>query len=117
VKDVHIDEKDILNRLENLMNEKKVTRMELSRLSGIPYTTINNFWSQGVANMKLSNLRKLASFFNISLDELVTGNKPEAHVELMRILKDEEVTIDINGKAMDHEFRQKLVNVISALIQ
>lgn len=114
---MQLDEKGMLVRLEGLMKEKGVTRMELSRLSGIPYTTINNFWSQGVANMKLSNVRKLANFFNVSMDELITGKKPEAHVELLRILKDEGISIDINGKQMDRDFRQKLVNVISALIQ
>lgn len=45
--------------------------MALSRESGVPYTTIVNFYEKGTDNIKLSTLRKLADYFNVPIDYLV----------------------------------------------
>lgn len=109
------DEKMMIERIEGLMRDKNINKMELSRLSGIPYTTIQNFWKNGIANVQLSTIRKLAAVFNMSIDELVTGIKPDAHVELLRILKNEDISVQIDGVELDRDFRKKLVSIISAL--
>jgi repressor LexA len=59
------------DKLDMLMNEKGISRMGLANGSGVPYTTIVNFYEKGSENIKLSTLRKLADFFNVSLDYLV----------------------------------------------
>ncbi|HEY2419886.1 MAG TPA: XRE family transcriptional regulator [Neobacillus sp.] len=59
------------DKLDLLMNEKGISRMGVSNGSGVPYTTIVNFYEKGTDNIKLSTLRKLADFFNVSLDYLV----------------------------------------------
>lgn len=48
--------------------------MDLSRGSGVPYMTIVNFYEKGTENVKLSTLRKLANYFECSLDHLVDDN-------------------------------------------
>jgi DNA-binding Xre family transcriptional regulator len=58
-------------KLDNLMEEKNINKAELSRASGIPYTTIDGFYKKGSDNVKLSTLKRLCSFFNCSLDYLV----------------------------------------------
>ena len=60
----------LTDKLDLLMDEKKINKMELSKHSGIPYTTIINFYEKGTENVKLSTLRKLANYFNVSLDYL-----------------------------------------------
>lgn len=112
---VEFNEKEMLERIEELMREKGLNKMELSRRSGIPYTTIQNFWKQGIANVQLSTIRKLANVFNMSIDELVNGTRPDAHVELLRILNSEDISVQIDGVEIDREFRKKLVSIISAL--
>lgn len=60
-----------LNKLETLMKEKNIENInQLSRETGIPYTTIDGFYKKGTENIKLSTLRKLADYFNCSLDYL-----------------------------------------------
>ena len=59
--------------LEKLMNEHNLNKNKLAKLSGIPYTTINNFWTRGYENVAISTVKKLAAFFNVSLDYLVLG--------------------------------------------
>ena len=60
------------DKLENLMNENGINnKSELSKLSGIPYTTIDGFYKKGSDNIKLSTLKKLAECLHCSLDFLV----------------------------------------------
>jgi repressor LexA len=58
-------------KLNMLMNEMGISRMGVAKGSGVPYTTIVNFYEKGTENIKLSTLRKLADFFGVSLDYLV----------------------------------------------
>jgi len=58
-------------KLDKLMAEKRITKAILSREADIPYTTIDGFYKKGCDNIKLSTLRKLAAYFNCSLDYLV----------------------------------------------
>ncbi|RKN87023.1 XRE family transcriptional regulator [Paenibacillus ginsengarvi] len=72
------------------MKTKKISRMELARESGVPYTTIVNFYEKGTDNVKLSTLRKLADYFNCSLDYLVDdeygSNSPLVETDSMVLL-------------------------------
>ena len=67
----------LTDKLDLLMDEKGINRAELSRGSGIPYTTIANFYEKGTDNVKLSTLKKLAEYFDCSLDYLVDDNISE----------------------------------------
>lgn len=66
-----------IEKLNVLMKEKGITRMGLSKGSGVPYTTIVNFYEKGTENIKLSTLRRLSDFFNVSLDFLVDDEEEE----------------------------------------
>lgn len=66
-----------LNVLERLMAERGLNKSTLSKLSGIPYTTIDGFFKKGYENTKLSTLRQLSNFFGVTLDYLVYGELPE----------------------------------------
>lgn len=60
-----------LEKLELLMIDKNINKRQLSIGSDIPYSTIDNLWKKGYENIKLSNLKKIASYFGVSLDFLV----------------------------------------------
>ncbi len=67
-----------LNKLEKLMLDKGIENInQLSKETGIPYTTIDGFYKKGTENIKLSTLRKLSKYFNCSLDFLVDDNITE----------------------------------------
>lgn len=71
---------DLTEKLEFLMRERKIpSRMALSKESGVPYMTLVNFWEKGTENVKLSTLRKLADYFEVSLDYLVDDNIANTH--------------------------------------
>lgn len=62
-------------KLNCLMKEKNITRGILAEKTGIPYNTIVGFYTKGYHNIKLSNLKRLAEFFDISIDILSDDSK------------------------------------------
>ena len=60
-----------IEKLDALMKERNINKSQLSKESGIPYTTIDGFYKKGTDNIKLSTLKKLSSYFGCSLDYLV----------------------------------------------
>lgn len=63
-------------KLDLLMDKKKINKATLARESGIPYTTIDGFYKKGADNVKLSTLKKLCNYFNCSLDYLADDEHP-----------------------------------------
>ena len=73
---------DFLDKLEFLMKEKNITNLnELSTQSNIPYTTLKGFYTRGTDKIQKSTLKKLADFFNCTLDYLVCDDvvEPSKH--------------------------------------
>ena len=62
---------DFLAKLDFLMDRFGLTKTTLSQKSGIPYTTIDAWYKKGYEGLKLTTLRKIASFFNTTLDSWV----------------------------------------------
>lgn len=67
---------NFLHNLENLMNEKKINRSELAKAIGVAPSTINAWYTKDYKGITLKNLSKLASFFDVSMEALVYGEKP-----------------------------------------
>ncbi|MBP1083475.1 helix-turn-helix domain-containing protein [Bacillus capparidis] len=74
------------DKLDALMEEKNISKMGLSKKSGIPYTTIVNFYKKGSENIKLSTLKKLADFFEVSLDYLVDDEEEDRQVSSIELI-------------------------------
>lgn len=67
----------LTEKLDLLMKKKGITKADLSREAGIPYTTIASLYDKGYENVKLSTLKKLADYFNCSLDYIADDNIEE----------------------------------------
>ncbi len=63
-----------LDRFKHFYNYKN---SDISRLSNIPYTTIDGIYKKGEENIKLTTLKKLAMLLNCTLDELVGLNNTQ----------------------------------------
>lgn len=90
----------LTEKLDMLMQEKRINRVELSKGTEIPYSTIASLYDKGYENVKLSTLKKLADYFNCSLDYIADDNitdrnqiKPNtiaAHLPEGEVLTEEE---------------------------
>jgi len=66
-----------LTKLDKLMKDKNINKHQLSKESGVPYTTIDGFYKKGTENIKLSTLKKLAAYFECTLDYLADDDISE----------------------------------------
>ena len=63
----------LLENLDKLMKQKKLTRRQLAKEVGLPPSTISSWYSRGYENVTLKVLSKISTYFNISIEELVNG--------------------------------------------
>ena len=54
---------NFLSKLDALMADRELNKRRLADESGIPYTTIVNWYKRGYDNMSLSNFKILCDFF------------------------------------------------------
>jgi|GEM_PF-949222 len=63
---------NFLDKLEFLMTGKSIKNLNVfSDLSGIPYTTLKEFYTKGTDDIKLSTLEKIKNYFDVTLDYLL----------------------------------------------
>ena len=62
---------DFLEKVNLLMQERKLNKHTLSEACGIPYTTIDAWFKKGYEGAKVSTIIKLADYFSVELDYLV----------------------------------------------
>lgn len=61
---------NMLEKIQKMMDEKELKPSDVSRESGIPYTTFDSLFKKGFAKIQLPTLMKLAKFFNVSMEYL-----------------------------------------------
>lgn len=69
---------DFLQRLEQLMNIKGVSKAQMAAGSGIGKTTVYAWWDKGYEGITLPKLKKLCDYFGCTLDWLCCGDESEA---------------------------------------
>ena len=79
-----------LTKLDKLMKDRNINKSQLSKESGVPYTTIDGFYKKGTDNIKLSTLKKLSSYFGCSLDYLADDDISEDSINTIAAHHDEE---------------------------
>lgn len=62
---------NFLEKLDSLMADHGLNRRALSEASGIPYTTIMGFYSKGYEGARMSTIKVLARYFNVSTDYMI----------------------------------------------
>jgi len=100
-------------KIDMLMKEKDMNKRQLSIQANIPYMTIVSFYDKGTENVKLSTLKKLASFFNVSLDYIadvsITDREYGKRIEF-RISNQEKELLNKYGDLDDHG--KEMVNIV-----
>ena len=61
---------NLLNKIDVLLKQRNSNKKQLSKESGIPYTTIMNLYNRDPGNMNLSTFKKLCSFFQVDMTSM-----------------------------------------------
>lgn len=64
---------------ERLCKERSVTPYKISKATGITQTSLSN-WKNGKSELSPAGYRKLADYFGVSLDYLMTGEEQEYYI-------------------------------------
>ena len=96
-------------RLAELRNNKKISQKELATQIGYSQNMISQ-WENGTRDPGTEVLKKLAAFFDVSVDYLLGEDNPP---ENKKILEEEEVTL--NGRMVSEEEKEQMLRVLEAL--
>lgn len=71
-----------------LLDKKGVRTSDVSKETGITASTFTD-WKNGRSNPKLEKLQKIADYFGVTIEYLMTGNEPEKDFDPKLTSKDE----------------------------
>lgn len=101
------------NQIELLIKKNKITRLQLSKDTGIPYTTLTQIINGRTKNPQVKALEIIADYFNVSLDYIL-GNSASAIVE--KRLSELNITFDELSKRTGIP-KDKLATLDTFLVQ
>ena len=65
---------DFLTNLEVLLKNNNMNRSDLARAIDVAPSTINSWYARGSEKVSITILRKIAVYFNVSLEVLINGD-------------------------------------------
>ena len=91
---------DFLKKLDALMGERNLNKRKLSIESGIPYTTINGWYTRGYGQIKLPALQSLSTFFGVTMEWLMDETKGLDEKESVRSFNSEDSSVSREALAI-----------------
>ena len=96
----------VAKRLKKYMEANGYSKADLSRMSSIPYTTIDGLFKKGDENVKLSTLKKLAGIIGCTLDELVYSEEELAKGST--VFAEEEIQVIKKYRQLDADGKRNI---------
>lgn len=82
---------------EQLLQKYGVTSYKVSKETGVTQSTLSD-WKRGRSTPKTDNMKKIADFFGVSVDYLMTGNNDNKEKQITLSPKDErDISQDIDS--------------------
>jgi len=93
-----------------LLKTNGLNKRQFSIKSGIPYTTIDGFYKKGYENIRLTTLRKIAAYFNVSLDYLMFGETPKDNNKETLVIQEYFSKLNAVGRAKVLDYMTDLLS-------
>ncbi len=97
-----------------LLNEKGVTPYKVGKATGIAGSTFTD-WKSGRSVPKQEKLQKIADYFGVSLDYLMTGKESALKMDSLYTDENSDFLIEVTKKAKDKEFVERMKKYMSLL--
>jgi transcriptional regulator with XRE-family HTH domain len=62
---------NMLEKIKLMMEERGLSAADVSKGTGLPYTTFDGLFKKGFENARYPTVRKLATFFDVSMEYLI----------------------------------------------
>lgn len=66
------------DNLKKLLKDNNLNVLKLSKISGVPKSTLSD-WLAGNSPKNIKQVKLVAEYFNVSVDQLVFSEKPTSH--------------------------------------
>lgn len=100
------------NIFEDLCAKNGVTPYKVSKATGIATSTLSD-WKKGISTPKQDKLMKIADYFGVSLEYLMTGKEPQ--VDYLYTDGNAEFLIEVTKMAKDNEFVERMTKYMSLM--
>lgn len=97
-----------------LLNEKGVTAYKVGKATGIAGSTFTD-WKSGRSVPKQEKLQKIADYFGVSLDYLMTGKESNPSMDYLYTDENSDFLIEVTNKAKDKGFVERMKKYMSLL--
>ena len=81
---------------EQLCQKHNLTSYKVSKMANVTQTALSN-WKNGKSEPSAKTLQKLADFFNVSVDYLLTGEEPNKETSTLTRRDTKEITEMLNN--------------------
>lgn len=108
----------LTEKLDYLLETRGMSKRSLATESGIPYTTIISLYTKGYGNAKLSTLKGISNFFNVTLDSLCRDELDELIYKTVSpdVMKSDEQKLLEDYRALNQQGKEHIrVCMCSAL--
>lgn len=90
-------------RFESLMKERGLTVAEVSRATGIPYTTLDSYVKKKQSYTSMENVIKLAEYFGVTMEWLATGKEKKDTQDDVELSQRKKKAIEMVSKLTPEE--------------
>lgn len=98
---------------EELLKENNMRTSEVAKATGISPTFFSE-WKKGKSkNPNPKTLQKIATFFNVSVDYLMTGKEPQ--MDYLYSDENAEFLIEVTKKSRNKDFVERMMKYMSLL--
>lgn len=108
---------NMLEKIQLLMEERELSRADVSRGADIPYTTIDGLFKKGVENARFPTLKKLASFFNVSMEYLINDEVEDRHKDKLDDFSPEEMKLISMWRQLSRDEQMRILGRIEVILE
>ncbi|BFH16541.1 helix-turn-helix domain-containing protein [Paenibacillus melissococcoides] len=115
---------ELAEKIQALMDSKRITKYRLSKETGVSYTGLSKILDGQTKNPQMDSLKSIADFFGVSVDYF-TGEEPhqEQHPEWasakdkrdFKKMLEEDTGLMFDGVPIEDEDREKVMQVLEVL--
>ncbi|HBV87001.1 MAG TPA: hypothetical protein DEF42_10205 [Desulfosporosinus sp.] len=110
---------NMIEKIEMMMKERDLNKSDVAKGAGIPYTTLDGLFKKGFENVRFPTLKKLAQFFDVSMEYLSNENEDNrdfGKVFINEFDADEQRLISLWRK-LSRDEQMKLIGRIEAKLE
>lgn len=114
-----VNSMNMIEKIQLMMKERELTKADVSKGADIPYTTVDGLFKKGFENTRFPTLRKLALFFDVSMEYLVTDEEDDrdyGKVIPSSLTRDEHRLIFLWRK-LPHDEQMKMIGRIESKLE